>query len=120
MVSQIPHVMISLMFRWPDLLNEVQLEIICQQNNIHHKTFDEKNTFLLRRHPHTPCSYTNSERNSNPNDVRNYICCNPYHWSRILSDPFPINKEILTGKLLCFHSNYRILYQFEIGLFDLQ
>ena len=108
MVSQIPHVMVSLMFRWPDLLSEEQLEIICLQNDFHHKTVDEKNTFLLRRHPHTPCSYTDSERINIANDA-NYICCNPFHWSRILSDPFPINKEILTGKLLCLDS-YFVFY----------
>ena len=97
-VLKLPHVMIAYLFRWPDLLSEVQLEILCENEDLYNKALDKHNGFLLQQQPHRPCSYNKTNKTFNTVDT-DWICCNPYHWSRILPDPFPMNKQVYSGNL---------------------
>ena len=111
-VLQWPHIMIAFMFRWPDLLSELQLDMLCEQHNFPNKTFDKQ--FILKRLPYVPCSCLETNKIFQLSDT-DWICCNPFHWSRIISDPFPIDQHVLTGNLLLLPSNFYYICYYAVS-----
>ena len=94
---KLPHVMVATLFRWPDLLDSWKLERLAGQCN-YSTQITVENQNLLQKNPGAPCSNTNTNKMKEVGEYV-WICCNPFHWSRVLPDPYPIQPHLLEGKL---------------------
>ena len=99
-----PHVMVATMFRWPELLDKWKLEQHSDKHSYSTQPADNPNSLLLRKLPGTPCSNTSLfKMERHPEDY--WICCNPFHWSCVIPNPYPIKPHILEGNTKTFYGH---------------
>ena len=105
LVVRLPHVMVSCLFRWPDLLDGWPLEQLCEKCFHLLQAPISPALSILKKNPSAPCSREFAE-GIYENKEDTWVCCNPFHWSRILSDPHPIRPQLLKGNIFIHFLKY--------------
>ena len=90
------------LFRWPDLLDVFDIPDGMWEHSQYatHPMSDPEDLIILKSHPTSQCTSTNPTNVSPIYDNNFWVCCNPYHWSRVLRDPHPVSKRELEGRFL--------------------
>ena len=102
-ISDVPHVMLATLFRWPDLLDQIQNEKIPKHLKYPTEKIYRESLYLLRKIPGTPCSHAKlSQMVGMDGDSisDSWICCNPFHWSRVIPDPHPLAEDVKEGNII--------------------
>ena len=102
-----PHIGIAALFRWPDLLDSLDLPdgIWNHSEYATHPMPNPENFSILKNNPTSQCTSTNPTDVSPIKDSNFSVCCNPYHWCRVLRDPHPVAKKELEGRFLFLYPN---------------
>ena len=95
------------LLRWPDLLDGLDLPYGMWDHSEYatHPMASLENFTILKNNPTSQCTRTNPTNVSPIYDNNFWVCCNPYHWSRVLRDPHPVPKQELQGRFLFPYPN---------------